>query len=248
MENLYNIFQAYKKDIPNNNTINNSTMGGTPVQLHNIFAFSDNEITRNITKCIIHITRFIQLEYNEYTRFNLKQRKYYSGIMNKLHLLLRLGFLKNDYYDLGLKMLIDNYDIECMAFLLYNNLPKEKLMIINSLDKEEKEINFKLNEFYTSSKDIKKIINKFAKSLNIVLSLLGINKSAANRQKLDKNLKDKNDLSSISSKDNNTDNNKEGKDNSPKRNIEKKNSRKNIDEKKEKDIKKKKRINNIKRN
>ena len=242
MENLYNIFQAYKKDIPNNITNNNSTMGGTPVQIHNIFAFSDNEITRNITKCIIHITRFIQLEYNEYTRFNLKQRKYYSGIMNKLHLLLRLGFLKNDYYDLGLKMLIDNYDIECMAFLLYNNLPKEKLMIINSLDKEEKEINFKLNEFYTSSKDIKKIINKFAKSLNIVLSLLGINKSAANRQKLDKNLKDKNDLSSISSKDNNTDNNKEGKDNSPKRNIEKKNSRKIIDEKKEKDIKKKKEL------
>ena len=158
----------------------------------------DNEITRNIAKCIIHITRFIQLEYGDYTRFNSKQKKYYEGIINKVHVLLRLGFLKNDYYDLGLKILIDNYDIQCMAYLLYNNLPKEKVGLLNAIEKEEKEINFKLNEFYISSKDIRKIINKFSKSLNNVLSLLGIKKSAFGNKA---NLKDKNEISSISSKE-----------------------------------------------
>lgn len=33
---------------------------------------------------------------------------------------------KNDYYDLGLKILIDNYDVDCMNYLLYDKLPKEK--------------------------------------------------------------------------------------------------------------------------
>ena len=212
MKNSYNIFQAYKKDISNlNNDANNNTNMNSPTQLHNLFIHYDNEITRNITKCIILITRFMQLQYNEYTRFNSKQRKYYEGIMNKIHILLRLSFLKNDYYDLGLKILIDNYDTECAAYLLYNNLPKEKMGLLNAIEKEEKEINFKLNEFYISSKDIRKIINKFSKSLNLILSLLGIKNSFA-KTNLDKNLKDKTEISSSSSKDNNIENNKESKD------------------------------------
>ena len=214
MKNCYNIFQPYKKDFPNinNDTNNKANLQNSQIQLHNIFINFDNEITRNITKCIIHITRFMQLEYNEYSRFSSKQRKYYEGIMNKIHILLRLGFLKNDYYDLGLKILIDNYDIEYMAYLLYNNLSKEKMALLNAIEKEEKEINFKLNEFYISSKDIRKIINKFSNSLNLILSLLGIKKSSFTKSNLDKNIKDINDVSSTSSKDNNMDINKESKD------------------------------------
>ena len=232
MKNFYNIFMGYKKDINSNET--NINKSNNLIQLHNIFAFSDNELTRNITKCIIHITRFIQLEFNDYGRFNLKQRKYYNAIMNKIHILLRLGFLKNDYYDLGLKVLVDNYDVECMAYLLYNNLPKEKKSLVELIEKEEKEINFKLNEFYISSKDIRKIINKFAKSLNNVLSLLGINNSAENKIK---NKKAKNEVSSISAEDNIPDiNNKESKEVLPSK-IEKKITRKTFEENKEKNKK-----------
>ena len=244
MKNFYNIFQVYKNDISSihNENINNQNMPNSQTQLHNMFLYFDNEITRNISKCIIHITRFIQLEFNDYSKFNLKQKKYYDDIMNKVHVLLRLGFLKNDYYDLGLKILIDNYDIECMVYLLYNNLSKEKQALISSIEKEEKEINFKLNEFYISSKDIRKIINKFVKSLNIILSLLGIKKSSFGNKG---NLKDKNELSSVSSKENNIDINNTKEIISPKidkkgtKNIEKKIS-KNIDEKREKEKKRKK--------
>ena len=208
MKNFYNIFKDYNKNISlkineNNNNIN------TARSYNDMFVYCDNEITRNITKCIIHISRFIQLEFNDYSKYNLKQRKYYGGIINKIQILLKLGFLKNDYYDLGLKILIDNYDVDCMNYLLYDKLPKEKKSLITSLQNEEKEINFRLSEFFISSKDIRKIINKFSKSLNTVLSLLGLKKSQDNK-KLDKKLKD--NLSSESSRENKSEFNKESKD------------------------------------
>ena len=107
-----------------------------------------------------------------------------------------------------------------------------------------------------SSKDIRKIINKFVKSLNIILALLGIKKSSFGNKG---NLKDKGELSSISSKEDNIENNKDTKEIiSPK--IDKKgtkNMTKNFSkiieekrekEKKEKEKRKKKNVNNIKRN
>lgn len=69
-----------------------------------MFVYFDNEITLNISKCIIHITRALQLEYNEYNRFNAKNKNYYSSTLDLVHILLRLVFLKNDFYDFGLKL------------------------------------------------------------------------------------------------------------------------------------------------
>ena len=216
MKNLYKIFLGYKKDgnKSNNENMINMNSNSFQNQIYNIFVYSDNEITRNITKCIVHITRFMQLEYNDYSHFNLKQKKYYSSIIDKLNILLKLGFLKNDYYNLGLKILLDNYDIDYMSYLLYNNLPTEKMNLLSAIEKEEKEINFKLNEFYTSSKDIRKIVNKFSKSLNMVFILLGIKDSELNGTKFSKNFKDKNEPITISSKDNpkNIDKKKDSKD------------------------------------
>ena len=54
------------------------------------------------------------------------------------------------------------------------------MSLLNYINNEEQEINYKLKEYYISSKNINVIISKFSKSLNIILTLLGFNKSMIN--------------------------------------------------------------------
>ena len=190
MKNIYNIYQEKNKndEIIDKNALNDNK---TSNQLNNIFVYFDNEITRNISKCIIHITKAMQLEYNGYNRFNAKQKNYYSSTLDMIHILLRLNFLKNDFYDYGLKIFIDNADKEYISYLFFDKLPKDKKALLNYIQNEEKEINFKLREYYTSSKDINIIINKFLKSINIILTLFGYSKEAITGFQFKNGIKDK---------------------------------------------------------
>ena len=185
MKNIYNLYQNYDEKTNNFNENNSSK-----IELINTFVYYDNEIVRNIIKCIIQLTRAMQLEYSGYNRFNIKNKKYYSSTLDMIHILLRLSFLKNDYYDYGLKLFLYNADIDFISYLFLNKFPIENKALLNYIQNEEKEINFKLKEYYTSSKDINIIINKFSKSISVVLRLFGYDKEMV-IEHFKGNLKDK---------------------------------------------------------
>ena len=183
MKNIYNICQNNSSENNKTNNENCSNNQSSRNQLINMFVYFDNEITRNINKCIIHITRAMQLEYNGYNRFNLKNKNYYSSTLDMVHILLRLNFLKNDFYDYGLKIFINHFDKDYISYLFFEKFSKEKKALFNYINNEEKEINYKVKEYYTSSKDINIIINKCVKSLDVILVLLGYNKETINGNK-----------------------------------------------------------------
>ena len=205
MKNIYNIIQNNNSENTNDVKNTNNNESSKNRQLNNIFVYFDNEITRNITKCIIHITRALQLEYNDYNRFNIKYKNYYSSTLDLIHILLRLNFLKNDFYDYGLKIYINNADKEYISYLFFDKLSKEKKGLLNYIQNEEKEINYKLKDYYTSSKDISIIINKFVKSLNVIMTLFGYSYKILVENQYIKNIKDKFSFSNRQSKSSNLD-------------------------------------------
>ena len=195
MKNIYNIYQnSSEKNKIDENDDNNDISddnNSTKNQLNNIFVYFDNEITRNITKCIIHITKTMQLEYLGYNRFNAKSKNYYSSTLELIHILLRLNLLKNDFYDYGLKIYVENVDKDYISYLFFDKFPTDKKLLLNFIQNEEKEINYKLREYYTSSKDINIIINKFTKSINAILNLFGYSKETLNGYQLKIHMNDK---------------------------------------------------------
>ena len=182
MTNSYNIYDKYFNNNEKNNS-NNSESKEISDELSNSFIYKDHEITRNVSKCIVHLTRVLHSEYSNYSKLNAKSKKYLLLILDKIHILLRLNFLKNDFYDFGLKIFLSDINEEYIKYVFYDILPEDKTKIINYLLNEQQEINFKMNEYYTSSKDISIIINKYSKSLNNVLNIFGNNKTHGNVRK-----------------------------------------------------------------
>ena len=190
MKNIYTVYLNNSSE-KNKNDDSEANDQSSTNQFTNMFVYYDNEISRNISKCIIHITRSMQLEYNGYSRFNSRYKNYYFSTLDNIHILLRLTLLKDDFYDYGLRILIDNIDKDYISYLFFDKISNENYALLNYIHTEEQEINFKLKEYYTSSKSISSIINKFAKSLHTILALLGYNSSSLNGNQFRNHIKDK---------------------------------------------------------
>ena len=93
MKNIYTVYLNNSSEKNNKDDLEANDQSSTN-QFTNMFVYFDNEISRNICKCIIHITRSMQLEYNGYNRFNSRYKNYYFSTLDNIHILLRLTLLK----------------------------------------------------------------------------------------------------------------------------------------------------------
>ena len=89
MKNIYTVYLNNSSE-KNKNDDSEANDQSSTNQFTNMFVYYDNEISRNISKCIIHITRSMQLEYNGYSRFNSRYKNYYFSTLDNIHILLRL--------------------------------------------------------------------------------------------------------------------------------------------------------------
>ena len=151
-----NEFSEYEKNITNN------------------FLYSDSEISRNISKILIHITKFFEIEYQNMISNDLKDKHLYYKIMDVIQILINLIFNKKDIYSSGIKRLI-NPDLKIIGDYLLNIKQKETDFLFSEINNQNNLLIQKLTEYYTSSKESNEIILSFKQSLLYIFILLDLN-------------------------------------------------------------------------
>ena len=167
-----NIFESYK--FIQNSLNSKEKIESYQNEKNNNFLYFDSEISRNISKILIHITKFFEIEYQNMISNDLKDKQLYYKIMDLIQILINLFFNKKDIYSSGIKRLI-NPELKTIADYLLNFNQKENEFLFNEINNQNNLLIQKLIEFYTSSKESNEIILSFKQSVLYVFILLDLN-------------------------------------------------------------------------
>ena len=187
------------------------------VKVRNNFIYVDSELSRSLSKNLIHVTKFFEIEYNLFKVEHNINNNLYLKLMKLIQLLINLGFNKKDIYSSGIKRLITSNSKAFCNYLIKDKFESDdKKILLDEINIQQKILNDKLNEFYTSSKESTEIYITFSYSLDKVYDILNLkyidsfnnNDLNLNNNENNNNLIESNINNSINNTNRNNNNNK----------------------------------------
>ena len=196
MFNVYNIL--YK------NTDEQNIKNICNTQVTDDFIYKDGEISRSVAQCIIYISKALENEYGNCQKYNAQDKRNYNITISLITILIGINLHEKDLYIPGLKFFLNNIDKESINYLLFDELNMKDSQLLSELYREEARLNYTLNDYYTSSKDLKVTLEKYSESINnILLLLLDIKKDDQENDQIKDSIT-RSDLSLINNNNTNT--------------------------------------------